>query len=126
LQAPAIVVIFLLCCAACAENKESPAAEKKESYVYDDRGRRDPFVPLVGITMGRIESLEDIMSIGDVSFQGIACDSTGKKTVIINGEMIREGGGGGRLIVKKVLKNEVILTIGDEEHRLSISESNNE
>ena len=68
---------------------------------------------------------EDTDIIEDVRFQGLAFDATGEKVVIINGKMIKEGGGGGRLTVKKVLKDEVILSIDDEEHRLSIYESNN-
>ncbi len=119
------VILVLLTGAAYAAEKEAPADEKEiqsESYIYDHRGKRDPLVPLVGLTSGKIESLDDIMSIDDVILQGIAIDSTGRKTVIVNGEMVKEGGGGGRLIVKKILKNEVILVIDNEEHRLSIYE----
>ncbi|MGB2705423.1 MAG: hypothetical protein WBC74_00975 [Candidatus Omnitrophota bacterium] len=115
-----MVILILLTSTAYAEEKQP------QSHIYDHRGKRDPFIPLVGVTSGKIESLEDIMSIEDVSLQGIASDSTGKKAVIINGEMVKEGGGGGRLTVKKILRNEVILAIGDEEYRLSIYESNNE
>ena len=58
--------------------------------------------------------------IEDVRLQGIASDSTGKRAVIINGEMVKEGEGGGRLRVKKILRNEVVLVIDNEEYRLSI------
>jgi len=114
----------LTCHAGYAEEKQLPALEEKSEeapFAYDHGGKRDPFVPLVGTaTTRRVESLEDIMSIEDVRLQGIASDSTGKKAVIINGEMVREGRGGGRLTVKKILKNEVVLTIDNEEYRLSI------
>lgn len=119
------IVFCALTAALCAAEKEIPQAKEgaaKEPYVYDHRGKRDPFVPLVGVTSGKVESLEDIMSIEDVSLQGIACDSTGRKAVIINGEMVREGEGGGHLVVKRILKNEVILAIDEEEYRLNIHE----
>lgn len=60
------------------------------------------------------------MSIEDVRLQGIASDSAGKKAVILNGEMLKEGEGGGCLTVKKIFDNSVILVIGAEEHALSI------
>ena len=76
----ATVIFFLLA---------SPSyAEDEKLHVYDHGGKRDPFVPLVGVTSGKVDSIEDIMSIEDVNLQGIAWDSTGKKTVIINGDMV--------------------------------------
>jgi len=119
-QALIIGSLIFLTGAVCAQEKEP-----EKPHVYDHRGKRDPFVPLVGTAMRRVASLEDIMSIEDVRLQGIASDSTGKKAVIINGEMVREGGGGGRLKVKKILKNEVVLSIENEEYRLSVYEEPN-
>ncbi len=118
-------ILFLLsgAPAAYAENGKALSDEKErknEPYVYDHGGKRDPFVPLLGVTSAKVNSLEDILSVDDVSLQGIAFDSTGKKAVIINSEMVREGEGGGRLTVKKILKDSVILTIDEEEYRLDL------
>lgn len=100
-------------------------AHAEGPYVYDSHGRRDPFVPLLGVTSGSIGSLEDIMGIEDVSFQGFAVDSAGRKVVVLNGEMITEGRTIGRLTVKKILRNEVILIIDGSEHTLNIYQDKN-
>lgn len=97
-----------------------PMAHAQEAYLYEGHGRRDPFVPLVGVTKGAVVSLEDIVSIEDVNLQGIARDSTGRKAAIINGEMIKEGQTIGHLTIIKILKNEVILTIDEDEFKVNI------
>lgn len=106
-------------------------AYTQETCIYDARGKRDPFVPLVGIAPPPeekkiIESLEDIVSIEDarlyVRLQGIAHDTSGKKVAILNGEMVKEGETVGRLTVKRIFKNEVTLSIDKEEYKLNIYE----
>ena len=113
-----LAVIFLLvslCMMSYAE---------EGTFIYDSHGMRDPFVPLLGIATKKrtIESLEDIASIEDVNLQGLAYDSAGKRTAIINGEMIREGETVGHLTIKKILEDEVILTINTDEYKLNINE----
>lgn len=97
----------------------------EEAYVYDPHGRRDPFVPLLGVSARTAGSLEDIMGIEDVSFQGVAVDSAGRKVVVINGEMIVEGQTIGRLTIKKILNEEVILIIDENEYTLNIYKDEN-
>ena len=96
------------------------SAVAEEQFLYDGKGKRDPFVPLVGITATSVESLQDIMTIEDVDLQGIAYDAKGRVVAIINGEMVRIGEGGGRLIVKGISDDNVTLSIDDEEYVLNI------
>ena len=96
------------------------ALYSEEEYVYDSRGRRDPFVPLLGVTSGTVESLDDVISIDDINLQGIASDSAGKKAAIINGEMIKEGQTIGRVTLKKILHEKIILMIDEEEYKVNI------
>ncbi len=107
------------------------AAYTQETYIYDSRGKRDPFVSLISIVPPPeekkiIESLEDIVSIEDarlyVRLQGIAHDASGKKVAILNGEMVKEGETIGRLTVKRIFKNGVTLSIDKKEHKLNIYE----
>ncbi|UCD55111.1 MAG: hypothetical protein JSV93_06280 [Candidatus Omnitrophota bacterium] len=112
-------------------------AYAQKTYIYDARGKRDPFVPLVSTAYPSkekpkeekkrvIESLEDIMSVEDARFylrlQGIAHDDSGKKVAILNGETVEEGETVGKLKVKKILKNEVTLIIEEQEYKLNIYE----
>ena len=95
----------------------------EEAYTYDAGGKRDPFVPLVGVDLGHsVESLEDIISIEDVNLQGIGVDSKGRRAVIINGEMVKEGTTVGHLTVKKVFKNGAAIMIDEDEFRVEIYE----
>ena len=98
------------------------SAGAEEQFLYDSKGKRDPFVPLVGVTAKSVESLQDVVTIEDVDLQGIAYDAKGKLVAIINGEMVRVGEGGGRLIVKDISDDSVILSIDDEEYKLNIYE----
>lgn len=109
------------------------AAYTQETYIYDSRGKRDPFVSLVSVVVVPppeekkiIESLEDIVSIEDarlyVRLQGIAHDASGKKVAILNGEMVKEGETIGHLTVKRIFKNEVTLSVDKKEYKLNIYE----
>ena len=98
------------------------AAGAQKPHAYNPAGKRDPFVPLVGVISRSAGSLEEIMVIEDVDIQGVATDSTGNTVAIINGEMITEGETAGRLTIKKISKNDITLTIDDTEYRLSLTE----
>jgi len=102
------------------------ATYAQEEYIYDSRGRRDPFVPLLGVTSSAMGSLDDVMGIDDVNLQGIASDSQGKKAAIINGEMIREGQTIGRVTLKKILHEKIELMIDDEEYEINIYDKTTE
>ncbi len=123
------LLYIVICNLVCAE----------ETYTYDARGRRDPFIPLLKPIppplqkpepppkeKKLIECLEDIESIEDARFyvhlQGIAYDASGKKVAILNDEMVEEGETVGRLTVKRIFKNEVTLSVDKEEYKLNIYE----
>ena len=92
------------------------SAEKYNSY-----GRRDPFVPLVGVadvvTRGGIEG---IASIEDVDLQGIVVSANGRKGVIMNGEVIGEGEIAGNIKIESVGSNTVVIKIDNEIHEIKL------
>lgn len=94
------------------------------AFEYQADGRRDPFVPLVGVvvTSGGARGVGDILSIEDVSLQGILVGPDGTKMVIINGEMIKEGDKIGALVVESIGNNVVKLRIEDEVHEIHLYE----
>ncbi|MBD3379494.1 MAG: hypothetical protein GF408_03420 [Candidatus Omnitrophica bacterium] len=93
-------------------------------YRYESLGRRDPFVPLVGVTSdGRAEGLEGILSRADVSFEGVMVDkTTGERRVIINGEILKKGDKVGKLSVEEIGYNSVRISIDDREYELELYE----
>ncbi|MBL7155947.1 MAG: hypothetical protein ISS90_02270 [Candidatus Omnitrophica bacterium] len=126
-----LALIFILCISLGVSAEEVEPSGKTDAsveppaetvFIYNNRGRRDPFVPLVGDTSGVVGSLEDVMSIEDVELNGLASTSTGEKIAILNGEMVKEGQSVGRLTLKKVLDAKVIILIDDVEYELNIQE----
>jgi hypothetical protein len=88
---------------------------------YSSGGRRDPFVPLLGISgVAARSGLQGIASIRDVDLQGIVVSDDGKKSVIINGEVISEGEAVGYISIEKVGANTVVIKIENEEHELEL------
>jgi len=98
------------------------AAYAKDAYAYNSLGKRDPFVPLVGVTAKAVESLEDVMAIEDVELQGLATNSGGRLVAILNGEMVKTGDRIGRLFIQEISRDKVRLMIDEAEHTLNIYE----
>ena len=118
-----IAAILLLSSAVTVSLCVLPSHGGAEEPEYNPRGRRDPFVPLVGvIDAGSGSGVGEIMTIEDISFQGIVIDPDGKKGVIINGEMIKEGEARERLFVESVGSNTVTIKLDEERHELKLYE----
>jgi len=92
----------------------------EDRFVYEAAGKRDPFVPLIGVTAKGAESIADIVSIEDVTLQGIATNAAGRKVAIINDEMIKEGDIIGRVELKKISPTEIVLLIDGVEYRVKL------
>ena len=97
-------------------------AQEADKFIYDNHSKRDPFIPLVGISHAIDRGAREIIRIEDVDFQGIAKDAKGKKIIIINGEMLREGAKLDALTVKKIADNEAIVIIRGKDYKLTLYE----
>ncbi|GEM_PF-1225135 len=107
--------VFLCAMAAAVLACMSCLCTTGVSYAYSSAGRRDPFVPLVGVSSERSgEGVWGILTIDDVVFQGVTVEPDGARSVIINGEVLREGDEVGRLTVESIGDNVVKIKIGDE------------
>ena len=110
----ALVILSILLAFCATSNAEN-------AYVYSSYGRRDPFVPLVGdVSRKAADSIEDVVSIEDVHFQGVAVSGAGNMIAILNGEMLREGETVGHITVKEVARDKVKLMIDENEHTLTM------
>lgn len=108
-----IVAVSFIACAV---------AWSGDDFTYEVRGRRDPFIPLVGPGTRLKASLKDVTSIDEIQVEGIAVGLHGKSVVIINGEMLKEGDIIGSLEIRKISKTVVTLSIGGKEHTVTLSE----
>lgn len=69
------------------------------AFLYDSKGKRDPFVPLVGpggkliippVSAGETDMAPD-NAVGAVQIQGILYDPSGNSIAIVNGREVRQG-----------------------------------
>ena len=98
--AAAIVVIFVLSVVVFAEEKQ---------FVYDSKGKRNPFIPLV-TEDGRLVNLDKVeVPVGDVSVEGIIFDKKGRSYAIVNGAVVGIGDAIAGYEVLKIENNKVLF-----------------
>lgn len=86
-------------------------------------GRRDPFVPLVGMAReatGR--GLTNVFTVNDIRFEGIASSPSGEKALILNGDIISEGETIGLVEVVNVGNNTAEITVDGVPHTIALYE----
>jgi len=95
-----------------------------EEFRYQSRGKRDPFVPLIGQekAAGIVVALSEVMSIDDIRLEGIAAQTSGNRSAIINGELVKENFKAGEVEIRKITKNSVSLTISGKEYTINLPE----
>lgn len=89
---------------------------------YQSKGKRDPFVPLVGPESSHVSGLAEIVSIDDVHLEGIAVGARGSMTAILNGDIVKEGDAPGQIIIKKITNNTVYLSLSGKDYELHLQE----
>ncbi len=95
-----IVVIFVLSVAVFAEEQQ---------FVYDPKGKRNPFIPLV-TEDGRLVNLDKVeVPVGDVSVEGIIFDKKGRSYAIVNGAVVGIGDAISGYEVLKIENNKVLF-----------------
>ena len=60
----------------------------KDAFVYDDHGKRDPFVPLVSLA-GMVVTYDEDLTVNDLVLEGIVADGTGNNVAIVNGKVVK-------------------------------------
>ena len=92
-------------------------------FGYEAKGKRDPFVPLLGQEKGsRPAGLEGITSMQDVLLEGIAMGPSGKNIAILNGQMVKEQDKYGALQIKKISRKAVEILIDGKIYTLSLQD----
>lgn len=78
----------------------------QEQFVYDAKGKRNPFIPLVSPD-GRLLKLEKEEAPGNLAIEGIIYDKHGQSYAIVNGQVLRIGDEVLGYRVLKIEKNKV-------------------
>jgi len=82
----------------------------QDEFVYDSKGKRNPFIPLV-TAEGRLLKLDkqDIASLGGLTIEGIIYDKLGRSFAIVNTEVVGIGDIVGDYQVLKIFENKVVF-----------------
>ena len=97
-------------------------AQEVGIFVYDASGNRDPFVPLVTESGELIVTYGVINSIKDVILEGILYDDKGESVVIMNGLVLKENDRVGKIKIKSIMYDRVVLLFEEEEHTFKLKE----
>jgi len=98
-------ILSLILCFYTLQSAFCVFAFAQERLVYDDQGKRNPFIPLV-TSSGRIINL-DQESDSELRLDGIIYDGRGLSYAIVNQEVVRIGDWAGNYQVLKIEKNKV-------------------
>lgn len=111
----------LLVAAGAARGVAAADAKVEESFRYDSKGHRDPFVPLVrdGRMVGsqaptRIEESKPVL-------YGILWDPGGHSIALINDTEVKVGDKIGEFKVTEIQRNSVVLDLGGQPVVLEIA-----
>jgi hypothetical protein len=103
----------------CAEPEKAAAA-------YDAKGKRDPFVPLIGQERSSGADLASVVSVDDLKLEGIAAGAKGRQVAIINGQMVKESDKFGAIVIKNITPRSVRLSIEGKDYTLDLQEPEKE
>jgi len=87
-----------------------PSVFSQEEFVYDAKGKRNPFIPLV-TPEGRLLKLDkiDASVSGGLVIDGIIYDKVGRSFAIVNSIVVGIGDGVGDYKVLRILEDKVIF-----------------
>lgn len=97
----------------------------QEQFVYDAKGKRDPFIPLV-TPEGRLISLDTEQTKKALNLEGIIYDANGISYAIINGAVVRIGDMVDDNQVLKIESNKVIFIKEGNPFELELKEDEGE
>jgi hypothetical protein len=99
------------------------AADKGEKFIYDPKGKRDPFLPLVS-PEGYLINIEPLSSVSEIKVEGIIYDPYGNSFAIINSEVVKPKDKIGSFEVLEIKKDSVILLKDQKKYEMRLKEGN--
>ena len=85
-----------------------PNYAAEEKFTYKSKGRRDPFIPLIGKGAELLIS-QEMNSIEGIVLQGIIFDPERESLAIVNGEIFKEGQPVGGFMLSRINERNIIL-----------------
>lgn len=110
-----LISLIFLCSFVCAQEQGG------DSFIYDDKGKRDPFLPLVDEGGRYLLDSELPYSFGELKVTGILWDSEGKSSALINNKVVAIGESISGFMVKDISKDSVTVSKGGKEYIIRLS-----
>jgi len=101
---------------------EIALADEADSFAYDNKGKRDPFVPLLKGTTGGYADLENIEAVSELVLEGVVWDPEGGSLAVINGTILKEGESLGSVRLLKIDRQKAFLEIDGIKHEIYVRE----
>jgi hypothetical protein len=84
--------------------------QQEEPFVYNDRSRRDPFLPLVDEDGRYLSESELPYYSGELKLTGILWDSQGDSSCLINNQIAKVGDSISGFVVENITKDSVTIS----------------
>src|SRR5271167_3695056 len=94
----------------------------QDPFVYDEHGKRDPFVPLVS-SAGMVVTYDEDLSVNDLVLEGIVADASGNNAAIVNGKVVKVHDQVGPYIVDTIAMDHVEFLKGTEKFVLKLKKA---
>ncbi len=114
--------IYILCLTIIMLHAAASVSAQEEAVLYDDAGKRDPFMPLVDENGRFVLDVGELFSFTDLSLAGILWDPGGDSTALINDEIVQTGQLFYGFIIEKIAESSVTVSRDGQEYTLWLSE----
>lgn len=115
-------VVILITISLILSNLINCAWADVKGFIYDSKGRRDPFIPLLGKGAEFLFIEEAVESVAGIYLTGVVYDPIGQSFATINGEVVVENDLVGAFKVKEIREGKVILEKDNEEFVVNLIE----
>ncbi len=86
-------------------------AGSEEALLYDARGKRDPFVPILSSAARETTGLLGVESLDEIVIEGIVYDPKSGSIVIVNGTVLKEKDESGNVKVIEIKPDGAVFTV---------------
>ena len=83
------------------------------AFVYNDHGKRDPFVPLVS-SAGMLVTYDQDLAVNDLVLEGIVADASDNNVALVNGKLVKAHDQIGPYMVDSIGTDQVAFVKGAE------------
>src|SRR5271167_4017783 len=91
----------------------------QDPFVYDEHGKRDPFVPLVSAS-GMVVTYDEDLSVNDLVLEGVVADASGDNIAIVNGKVVKPHDHVGPYVVDVIAADHVEFLKGTQRFILKL------